>query len=304
MNGHRPIMERLGAEVQGGLEMPSARPPGGASFPLFRPQYAAEYRYDCRTEGYGVASCHRSGYGAPRISSLGFLLATFAFVTLSPTPVSAQNFFEALFGRRWAAPFAYADPNAQPETPRAEPGGSVVYCVRLCDGRFFPMQRHSGVSAGQACGAFCPASRTTVFHGSNIEHAVSADGKRYADLGSAFLYRERIVPDCTCNGKDAFGLVHTPFEEDATLRVGDIVATSTGLMAYNGGGRRQLSSFTPIETYAGVSAELRRRLTEIKVAPATPAPMAKPQIEAGGDQPPPPTRTGRGPTNKRVQVER
>ncbi len=97
--------------------------------------------------------------------------------------------------------------------------------MRLCDGRFFPLQRHGGVSTAQACSSFCPASQTKIYRGSSIDHAVAQDGKRYADLSTAFAYREQIVPDCTCNGKDAFGLVNTPVEKDATLQPGDIVAT-------------------------------------------------------------------------------
>jgi Protein of unknown function (DUF2865) len=244
----------------------------------------------------------RSGLVVAGLSSAALLLVSGS--------AQAQGFFDSLFGRRWTAPHAYADPNAQwnpfgwgtPETPRPEGGSSLVFCVRLCDGRFFPMQRHAGIGATQACSAFCPTSRTRIFHGSNIEHAVAADGKRYGELASAFVYRDKIVPDCTCNGKNAFGIVHAPVEDDPTLQPGDIVATNTGLMAYNGGGRRQTSSFTPIESYAGVSEELRRRLTSTKITPAAPAPVAMPQIEPAEDKPA--DRAGRKTTQKRAQVER
>jgi hypothetical protein len=176
----------------------------------------------------------------------------------------------------------------------------VAYCVRLCDGRFFPVQRHGGVSTAQACSSFCPASHTKIYHGSSIDHAVAQDGKRYADLSTAFVYRQRIVPDCTCNGKNAFGLVNTPIEKDATLQPGDIVATRTGLMAYNGAGRRQ--TFTPIQSYSGVSAELRRKLTETRItretAPAEAGSPPKPAEVKQGDG------TVRNTRNKRVQSDR
>jgi Protein of unknown function (DUF2865) len=214
-----------------------------------------------------------------------------AALVSSTGPASAQNLFDSLFGRRWSAPpsaSAYADPYSSwnpfgsrtQEAPRTEMGGAVAYCVRLCDGRYFPIQRHGGVTPAQACSSFCPASQTKIYNGSSIEHAVAPDGKPYRDLATAFVYREKIVPGCTCNGKDAFGLVNTPIEEDATLRPGDIVATNSGLMAYNGGntaGRRQAANFTPIQSYSGLSAELRRKLTETKIEPAlaTPAPVAQ-----------------------------
>jgi hypothetical protein len=246
---------------------------------------------------------HRTGHCAAPSASTALIAAALVIPALFPNSACAQGFFEALFGRRWTAPYAYADPNAQtPEAARPEPGGSVVFCVRLCDGRHFPMQRHAKVTAAQACSAFCPASRTRIYHGSSIEHAVGPDGKRYAELSSAFVYREQIVPDCTCNGKDPLGVVTTPLQEDATLHPGDIVATPTGLMAYSGGNQRQSSSFTPIESYAGVSEELRQRLTSTKVSPETAAPViVTPKVTAEDKSA---ERPRRNQGNKRVQVER
>jgi hypothetical protein len=126
-------------------------------------------------------------------------------------------------------------------------GGAVAFCVRLCDGRYFPIERHSGLNPAQACSSFCPASQTRIYNGDSMDSAVTSAGKTYRDLDTAFVYREKIVPGCTCNGRDAFGLVNTPIEDDNTLHAGDIVATNAGLMAYNGGGGgRQQANFTPI----------------------------------------------------------
>ena len=215
---------------------------------------------------------------------------------------SAQGIFEALFGRPWSsAPSAYADPSSQlnPFGGRTAPSSEATgtaYCVRLCDGRYFPIQRHAGLSPAQACSSFCPASATKIYSGSTIEHATAPDGKRYSELGTAFTYRDKLVPGCTCNGKDAFGLVTTPVADDPTLRPGDIVATNTGLMAYDGGPGRQ-ASFTPIESYNGLSSDLRRQLTETKIAPATErGPPPPPSKQADASQ-----RTGK---NKRVQLDR
>ena len=36
---------------------------------------------------------------------------------------------------------------------------------------------------------------------------LASNGSRYASLRNAFAYRERIVDNCTCNGRDAYGLV-------------------------------------------------------------------------------------------------
>ena len=126
-------------------------------------------------------------------------------------------------------------------------------------------------------------------------HAVAPDGKRYSELDTAFAYRKKIVPGCTCNGRDAFGLVTTPVADDPTLRAGDIVATKAGLMAYSGGANGP--TFTPISTYAGLSADLRRQLTETKIEPA-----------AEESAPPPPVRQAeaspaRSTKNKRAQAD-
>ena len=144
----------------------------------------------------------------------------------------------------------------------------VAYCVRLCDGRFFPIQRSSGADPMQVCSSFCPAAKTKIFSGSSIDHAAARDGTRYADLRSAFTYRERIVPDCSCNGKDSAGLVTTPAAEDPTLRAGDVVATESGFVTYTGNKGRN-AEFSP------VTGEMRARLADTKIAPsdAPPAPL-------------------------------
>lgn len=233
-----------------------------------------------------------------------------AAVLLSVSTASAQgNFFESLFGgKRWnnGGPTAYADPFSQmfgslpAETPHVETGGGVAYCVRLCDGRFFPIQRHSSVTPAQACSSFCPASQTRIYNGSSIDNASGPDGKRYADLGTAFAFREKIVPGCTCNGKDAFGLVNTPIEDDQTLQAGDIVATNGGLMAYNGNAGVKKQNFTPISSYAGLSSDLRRKLTETKIAPAAEAAPAPIKPADATDA----TGSIRNGKNKRVQLTR
>jgi hypothetical protein len=235
-------------------------------------------------------------------------------VVLPVASASAQGIFDSLFGRRTSAPAsAYADPSPQfnpfnwfgsrqPEAPKAaEMGGSAAFCVRTCDGRFFPIERHAGVSEAQACSSFCPASQTRIYNGSSIEQSVGPDGRRYSELGTAFVYREKVVAGCTCNGKDAFGLVRTPVADDPTLRPGDIVATNAGLMAYNGGngGTKTAASFTPIGSYSGLSGELRRKLTETKIAPALDSPAAIP-AQVQGDA----TPAARNVKNKRVQVDR
>jgi hypothetical protein len=210
-----------------------------------------------------------------------------------PQSQSPFSFFFGGFQRPSQPPSASAYAPETPDAPRpdnvaprGETGSGVAYCVRLCDGKFFPIPR-GNASAVETCSSFCPASQTKIFAGGgSIDHAVARDGSRYSDLASAFLFRTRIVPGCTCNGRDAFGLASVKPAEDPTLRAGDVVATETGFMAYRGGGKRN-ANFTPIDQAPGTSAELRRQLSQTKIAPAddTPAPPVAlaPVARDGGD---------------------
>ena len=164
-------------------------------------------------------------------------------------PSSAQaGFFDFLFGGRDHGPPPQINSYAEPSAPVAplplgqesvrQGGGStghgVAFCVRLCDGQHFPLERMTNGTPVETCRSMCPASKTKVFFGSDIGAAVAKDGARYADLDNAFIYRKQLVANCTCNGKDAFGLAPFDASNDPTLRPGDIVSTKQGLMAYNG----------------------------------------------------------------------
>lgn len=208
-----------------------------------------------------------------RNSHRAVILGAAVAVCLAPSPAAAQGLFDMFFGgaQRPTAPqsmSAYADPQTQapaarPTTPRVETGPAVSYCVRLCDGRFFPIQR-SAATPIEICNSFCPAARTKVFSGSTIEHAVAHDGSRYSDLGSAYAFRTKVVPGCTCNGKDAFGLVDMKAADDPTLRAGDVVATNDGFVAYSGANKRS-GDFTPIASATNLSPDTRRQLAQTPI---------------------------------------
>lgn len=195
----------------------------------------------------------------------------------SPQPASAQSLFEALFGPlqqlRGLPPraSAYSDPLFGDDRARrsasADHNPSRGFCVRTCDGFHFSVRAGGNMTAAEMCRSFCPGARTQVFSGGRIEHAVGPGGQRYANLDTAFLYRERRVDNCTCNGRHAFGLAPLKPENDPTLRPGDIVATNEGLVTYTGTRRDRTAEFTPIDK-AGGPSEWRLRLMSIKVAPA------------------------------------
>ncbi len=163
---------------------------------------------------------------------------------------------------------------------RAETGPATGYCVRTCDGHYFPVQAHAGVRAAEACHSLCPASPTRLYSGA-IDHAVAADGSRYADLDNAFLYRQQLVAGCTCNGSDPFGLARVDVNTDPTLRPGDIVATKAGLVAFTGM-KNKVADFTPVDSYRGLAKSARDKLSDVKIMPPNPgAPNVTPVTLSG-----------------------
>lgn len=233
---------------------------------------------------------HRVRHSALLVISLALL------TSLAPTgTASAASIFEMLFGggRRMEAPpspaplfKALSDAFGSPDSgeSRAERGPSVAYCVRLCDGRPFPVQ-NAGLSPARACSSFCPASQTKVFAGSSIDSAVASDGKRYADLPNALLYRKQLVQSCTCNGQTAGGLVPMDAKSDPTLRPGDLVATNSGVVIFKGM-KDQTAEFTPVQD---------RKLMQILISPAA----ASARAEVPAPAPPP---SASGDARRRVQA--
>ena len=181
-----------------------------------------------------------------RLVAIAALAALFVTDIPSPAPASAQNLLEALFGgfRRAMTPQrrAYVDPHRT-----AEGAVSSGYCVRTCDGRYFPVSGRGRMNAAEMCRAFCPSAPTPIFSGGGID-------------------REKMVPDCSCDGKSPLGLVRFDDADDPTLRTGDIVATANGLMTYRNDGRS--GEFSPANAAPGLSPSLRQQLTATRVAPA------------------------------------
>jgi hypothetical protein len=186
--------------------------------------------------------------------ALGGAILLAAMVT---TPsAQAQDFFSRLFGSFGVhrpqppmMPMPYAGeennsvaPDGSVSRVRIYGGGSQTYCVRSCDGRYFPISNAGNQSRAASCSSFCPASETKMVYGVNIDSAVTESGKPYSELPNAFRYRSELVAGCTCNGKDPVGLAKVKIEDDPTLRRGDIVAGANGLMVASRGADRRGAS--------------------------------------------------------------
>lgn len=184
--------------------------------------------------------------------------------------------------RRAAPPRARrAPPEAEERSVAAEPaGGSGLqsYCVRDCDGYFFPVGNYSGASdtaAHQgACGKLCPGARTTLYilrAGSDkIDDAVAArGGGAYSRLSASLRRRDENAKDKSCS-------CHSDIEEspsaaiynDPTLRRGDAVMTAQGVEVFHGGGRYPYTrnDFRPLSQTRDVPNSMRRKLAALERA--------------------------------------
>lgn len=202
----------------------------------------------------------------------------------------AENLFAALIGlfnrpspapqRAPEPPLGYGERTTDPNDPSNPPvqryapvHRGTTFCVRLCDGRYFPLTRTSTMGPVETCHAFCPSTKTKVYWGSDIDRAMGDDGTGYDQLPNAYVYRDRLVTDCTCNGKDSVGLAKIDLAADPTLRAGDVVATREGLQVFNGtvfnGATRVArrgNNFVPVESDRRLSPDARRKLTTTLVA--------------------------------------
>jgi hypothetical protein len=74
---------------------------------------------------------------------------------------------------------------------------------------------------------------------------MAADGSTYEKLATAFAFRDRIVPQCTCNGRAPFGTATMRIEDDPTVKAHDLIATERGPVPFRLWRKRH--SFTPFE---------------------------------------------------------
>ena len=190
-------------------------------------------------------------------------------VALTPEMSAAEGLLDFFFGGGQKQQHETSPSGNNPQSPPPRPvvvSAGPAFCVRSCDGKYFPLMRGAATPA-QMCQAFCPASPTKVFFGSSIDRAYAATGERYADSENAFAYRKALRADCTCNGHNPAGLASVDLAMDGSLRSGDAVATADGLVAYSGirVGNDQNPDFTPL-----ASSGLTR--TALPAATITPKP--------------------------------
>lgn len=153
----------------------------------------------------------------------------------------------------------------------------VSYCVRSCDGRYFPLSSLKGNEKGALaqCNAFCPSANMDVYTSNDgekgIEAARNKDGKLYTALPTAFTFRQKLVSDCSCRAgsKAVGGMSYADILEDPTLKRGDIVMTDEGARVFAGSKSRppyRQQDFVAPSKFPELSRSMRKRLEELTLA--------------------------------------
>ncbi|HVT55470.1 MAG TPA: DUF2865 domain-containing protein [Xanthobacteraceae bacterium] len=222
-------------------------------------------------------------------TNAALLVAVSTFAVVTPAPANAEGgFFGAIIHslRRAIAPWHHYEREALPDPilemrgegrserrsthASEESGGThVAYCVRTCDGRYFPIAKNESVTPAKMCQSMCPAAKTEIFSGSTISNAVSEKGAKYTSLASAFLYRDKLVDGCSCNKKRELGTASISYMNDPTLRSGDIVMTVNGPVVFKGdaGPTHKASDFVPVEDSKRISSRTKKQVIALKVLP-------------------------------------
>ncbi|MFK8250448.1 DUF2865 domain-containing protein [Ancylobacter sp. sgz301288] len=222
-------------------------------------------------------------------SRLGLAAVMLAGSGALATPALAENPFVSFLRGDWLRPRMVAPPPQIPRyqpptydtglsitvTPRFGGGGTVAYCVRTCDGRYFPL---SGVApsdnrtAVERCQSFCPAAETRVYvshdRSAGIDAAVSRDGQAYKAMTNAYAYRTSIDPSCRCNDAATLGMASLDIMDDPTLKPGDMVVTASGIKVFRGDSvlPHRERDFTPARADGRLPVATRRQIEAIEVA--------------------------------------
>ena len=221
----------------------------------------------------------------------GLLLAALScWAAGSVQPAAAQSLFEALFGGapRFARPeplppqtSSYADPlgltgrdSRRPSVANSTYGGygghGTAFCVRTCDGRYFPHAAPRRRIAGRAVPVVLPGEQD---HGVlRQQDRLRRGAKRHALCRSRQRLRlsrpatSRTAPATARMGSGSRAWTRAPIRPCAR-------ATSwrptTGFVSYRGKSAKTRDEFTPINPSSSAWA---RRLSEVKIRPAPPEP--------------------------------
>lgn len=148
------------------------------------------------------------------------------------------------------------------ENDGASFGSGTEFCVRTCDGYFFPLIKSAQQTKQASCEYACPSAPVAYYHGASIESARNLKGEKYTALPTAFKFREKVSQGCTC---------HPPEESqenslkivsnDPTAHSGDIVVGQKGALVYQG------KQAIPIDRSRQLSATQRQNIQKMTAGP-------------------------------------
>jgi hypothetical protein len=217
----------------------------------------------------------------PSVLAASALLALAALC--APSAGRAEGLLDFLFGPDPAPQAPPAAPSAPARRAKAQKatgslrfakpreGGeswSGGFCVRTCDGYYFPLIKMSRATRQQSCDFACPSAPMEIYDGSTIEQARNSRGQRYSALPVAFAFRERATQKCMCNDPETSqGYFEKLARTDPTLKSGDIVVEDTGAFVYSG------TSLVPLSNASFMSSQARDRLRALlrRSAPVKPS---------------------------------
>ena len=167
-------------------------------------------------------------------------------------------------------------------------------CASATDS-FFPVSSFHGsdaiASEAATCAGLCPDAPTALYFlpagTDKIEDAASTSGERYAALPASLRFRTTRDGACACRRAVT---QNPPIWQDPTLRNGDAVMTSGGIVVFRGAGHSPYArdDFTALAA-APMPSDRRATLMALESAGALPpradlwiAAAARSDAEAGG----------------------
>ena len=142
-------------------------------------------------------------------------------------------------------------------------GTGTEFCVRTCDGYFFPLIKSALQTKQASCEYACPSAPVAYYHGSSIETARNLNGEKYTSLPTAFKFREKVSAGCTCHPPEE-SQEHSLkiVKNDPTAHSGDIVVEQKGAFVYQG------KQAVPIDRSRQLSASVRQNIHKMTAGPA------------------------------------
>ncbi len=169
--------------------------------------------------------------------------------------------------RRYAPPAMRYEPSLTENT-----GGPRAFCVRACDGFFFPAPAGLAATRQESyCRSACPGAETRLFslrsHGT-IVSASDQRGTTYSALKTAFQFRSKVSSACSCSGSLTNGLARLPITEDITLRAGDAVMMQNGVRIFAGASRFPYAptDFVEVRRYRRLPSFLTQHIASLQAA--------------------------------------